>query len=420
MARDPERFPLGRGAFQRSYGRLPPIELFNRFFENNPTDESGTALLSRPATEALFAVGTGPIRKLFWVPGAFNDDLFVVSGSTLWRWDGTDRTAITGLVQGDGEPEMTAVVGPDFEHLFIADGTLLNVYRGTSRSTATLTLTPDTPPDIATQTIQIGSTYYQWAASLTGSPDGSSGDPFQVLVGSDDEESLGNMAAAIRDSGIRGVTYSATIGSPNIQVEVTEVDATTLSMRARERGSDGNSIATVVTGAHLAWGAATMAGGGSNILNGVELPDLYAAKGVTSLGGFVVVICANSQRWYFIRPGEITVAPLDFYTAERESDQIVTARQIGDVLAIMGLTTIEFWYLTGNVTEEGDAWLPVDGQAYSIGVVPGTVQKIRDFVMFVGTDDVVYRLSGVPTPTEPNHGISERIRLARAFERENG
>lgn len=420
MAREPERFPLGRGAFERKYGRMPPIDLFNRFFENNPTDAGGTALLTRPATEALFSVGTGPIRKLFWVPGAFNDDLFIVSGTTLWRWDGTTRTAITGLVQGDGEPEMTAVVGPDFEHLFIADGTLLNVYRGTSRATATLTLTPSTPPDIATQTIQIGSTYYQWVASLSGTPDGSSGNPFEVVVGANDEGSLANMAAAIRDSGIRGVTYSSTIGSANVQVEVTEVDATTLSIRARERGTDGNSIVTGVTGADLAWGAATMAGGGGNTLNGVELPDLYAAKGVTSIGGFAIVICANSQRWYFVRPGEITIAPLDFYSAEKESDQLVTARQIGDVVAFMGLTTIEFWYLTGNVTAQGDAFLPVDGQAYSIGVVAGTVQKIRDFVMFVGTDDVVYMLSGVPTPTESNHGISERIRLARAFERENG
>lgn len=419
MAREPEELSLGRGAFERSYGRFPPIVLLNRFFEQNPTAPGGTALLTRPATKFLTGIGSGPIRKLFWVPGAFNNDLFVVSGTALWRFDGTNATAITGIVQDNGVPEMTAVVGPDYEHLFIADGQLLSLYRGTSRATATLTLTPDTPPDIATQTLQIGSTYYEWVASLSGTPDGSSGDPFQVVVGADDEESLANMQAAINDSGGRGTIYSATIGNPNVQVEAIEADATTLTIRARERGSDANSITTAVTGAHLAWGGSTMAGGGSNTLNGVEMPELYTASSVASLGGFVVVVCGNSQRWYFIRPGEITIGPLDFYNAEEEPDQIVVVRQIGDSLAFLGATTIEFWYLTGDDTTQGDAFLPVNGQAYSIGMVPGTAVKVRDFVMFVGTDDQVYKLSGRPEPITPNHGISELIRAQRTKERES-
>lgn len=419
MAREPEELPLGRGAFERTYGRFPPIVLFNRFFEQNPTAPGGTALLTRPATKYETAVGSGPIRKIFWVPGAFNDDVFIVSGTTLWRYDGTNKTAITGIVQDNGVPEMTAVVGPDFEHLFIADGQLLSLYRGTSRATATLTLTPSTPPDIASQTLQIGSTYYQWVASLSGTPDGSSGSPFQVVVGADDEESLANMQAAINDSGGRGSIYSATIGSPNVQVEAIEADATTLTIRARERGSAANSIVTAVTGSDIAWGGATMSGGGSDTLNGVEMPELFTASSVASLGGFVVVVCGNSQRWYFIRPGEITIDPLDFYNAEEEADQIVVVRQIGDALAFLGATTIEFWYLTGDDTTQGDAFLPVEGQAYSIGMVPGTAVKIRDFVMFVGTDDQVYKLSGRPEPITPNHGVSQLIRAQRTRERES-
>lgn len=419
MAREPQELSLGRGALERPYGRFPPIVLFNRFFEKNPTAPGGTALLTRPATKFETAVGTGPIRRLFWAPGAFNDDVFVVSGTTLWRYDGESATAISGVVQDNGVPEMAAVVGPDYEHLFIADGQLLSLYRGTSRATATLTLTPDTPPDINTQTLQIGSTYYQWASSLSGTPDGSSGDPFQVLVGADDEESLVNMQAAINDAGGAGTIYSETIGGPNTQVEATAVDATTLEIRARERGSDGNSITTVVTGDHLAWGDTTMTGGGSDVLNGVEVPELYTAVSVASLGGFVVVVCGNSQRWYFVRPGEITIDPLDFYNAEDEPDQIVSVRQIGDSLAFLGATTIEFWYLTGDDTADGDAFLPVNGQAYSIGMVPGTAVKIRDFIMFVGTDDQVYKLSGRPDPITPNHGISELIRAQRTLERES-
>lgn len=417
--REPQELPLGRGAFERAYGRFPPIVLFNRFFEQNPTAPGGTALLTRPATKVVTAIGTGPIRKLFWVPGAFNDDLFVLSGTTLYRYDGTSSTAITGVIQDNGIPEMTAVVGPDFEHLFIADGQILHLYRGTSRATGTLTLTPNTPPDIATQTLQIGTTYYQWAATLTGTPDGSSGDPFQVIVGTDDAASLANMRAAINDAGTRGVTYSSTIGSPNTQVEATSTTATTLELRARERGTAGNSIATVVTGSDLAFGAATLTGGGGEVLNGVEMPELFTPAALSNLGGFVAVVCSNSDRWYFIRPGEITIDPLDFYTAETEADQLVTVRKVGDTLAFLGATTIELWYLTGDTTVGGDAFLPVDGQAYSIGVVPGTVVKIRDFVMFVGTDNQVYKLFGRPEPVTPNNGVYELIRQERVRQRES-
>jgi hypothetical protein len=418
---EPTRLALGQAAYERTYGRMPKVEVFNRFFETNPSDlENQAALLTRPVTEALFAVGSGPIRKIFSVPGAFNGDAFVVSGGSLFRVDleTLATSQITGTINGDGEPEMCVAVGSGYEHLFIADGTLLNLYRGTSRATGTLTLTPNTPPDIATQTLQIGTTYYQWAATLTGSPDGSSGDPFQVLVGADDEESLENMLKAINSTGISGTDYSSTIVTPNTQVEATASSATTLDIRARDRGTGGNSIVTAVTGADLAWGGATLSGGGVDILNGVTIPDGSGASSVASLNQFVAVVTANSQKWYFIRPAEITIEALDFYNAADEPDEIVSVRQVGDVLVFFGQTSIERWYLTGDLTPTGDPFLPVGGQSYSIGCVPGTIVKVKDFVMFVGRDNILYMMSGAPEPIT-NHGFSEQVRRAREFEREN-
>lgn len=416
---EPETVPLGRQAYNRTYGRMPEVEVLNRFFEQDPTNlESGAALLTRPVTDALTAAGAGPIRKLFSVPGAFNGDLFIVSGTGLFRWDGTNVSAISGTVGGDGQPEMAVAVGSGYEHLFIADGLLLQLYRGTSRATGTLTLTPNSPPDITTQTLQIDTTYYQWAASLTGSPTGGSGDPFQVLVGADDEESLENMRKALNNTGIAGTDYSSTIGGPNTQVEATSSDATTLELRARDRGTGGNSIATVVTGSDLAFGNATLTGGGSDTLNGVSIPDGSGASSVATLDQFVAVVTSNSQKWYFIKPAEITIEPLDFYNAAEEPDEIVAVRQVGDVFLFFGQSSVETWYLTGDLTPTGDPILPLKGAAYSIGCVPGTIVKIKDFVMFVGTDNIVYRMAGSPEPI-PNNALSERIRIARRFEREN-
>ena len=416
---EPEVVPLGRQAYNRTYGRMPEVEVLNRFFEADPSNlENGAALLTRPVTAALLAAGAGPIRKLFSVPGAFNGDLFIVSGTGLFRWDGTTVSAISGVVGGDGQPEMAVAVGADYEHLFIADGLLLQLYRGTSRATGTLTLTPNTPPDIATQTLQLGSAYYQWAASLTGTPDGSSGDPFQVLVGSDDEDSLENMRKALNNTGVAGTDYSSTIAGPNTQVEALSSDATTLELRARERGAAGNSIATVVTGSDLAFGSATLTGGGSDVLNGISIPNGAGASSVASLDQFVAVVTANSQRWYFIKPAEITIEPLDFYNAAEEPDEIVAVRQVGDVFLFFGQSSVETWYLTGDLSPTGDPLLPLSGAAFSIGCVPGTIVKIKDFVMFVGTDNIVYRMAGSPEPLA-NNALSERIRIARRFEREN-
>jgi len=416
---DPTALQLGKGAYERNYGRMPKVEVFNRFFEADPSNrESQAALLTRPVTKALLAAGAGPIRKRFSVPGAFNGDLFIVSDQSLFRWDGTTLTGITGTIGGDGAPEMFVVVGSDYVHLFIPDGLLLSLYRGTSRATGTLTLTPNSPPDIASQTLQIGSTYYQWAASLSGTPSGGSGDPFQVLVGSDDEESLENMLNAINATGTAGTDYSATISSPNTQVQATASDATTLDIRARARGTGGNAIATAVTGADLAWGNATLTGGGSEILNGVTIPDGSGASSVASLDGFVAVVTADSQKWYFVRPAEITIEPIDFYKAAEEPDQIVSVRQVGDVFLFFGQSSLETWYLTGDLTPTGDPFLPVEGSAFSIGAVPGTIVKIKDFVMFVGTDNILYRYAGRPEPII-KHGLAEQIRVAREIEREN-
>ena len=93
-------------------------------------------------------------------------------------------------------------------------------------------------------------------------------------------------------------------------------------------------------------------------------------------------------------------------------------RQVGDVLLFFGQLSVETWYLTGDLSPTGDPLLPLSGAAFSIGCVPGTIVKIKDFVMFVGTDNIVYRMAGSPEPLA-NNALSERIRIARRFEREN-
>jgi hypothetical protein len=104
----------------------------NRFFEQNPTSAENVALLSRPGTKLLLEIGDGPIRALFAQPGVFGGDLFIVSGTELYRYNGVDDpTQITGTIAGIGYPVFTAATVPGFEAIFITDGETLQYYTGT-------------------------------------------------------------------------------------------------------------------------------------------------------------------------------------------------------------------------------------------------------------------------------------------------
>lgn len=415
--------PLGQQSYERQYGRMPQIKLVNRFFEPNPANRAEEmSLLTRPGTRAQKIIGAGRLRKLFWQDGAFGDDIFVVSGQDLWRYDpGADTLVqISGVIAGDGTPDMAVVVGPGFQHLFIADGLVLQVYTGTGFATGTLSLDVlSSPPNIISQTVQIGTIYYQWTTGSVdaGTPDGSALAPYLVATGADDEGSLANMAAALNFTGTQGTTYSTALSGQNPIVSATST-ATELELTSRTTAASNNSVATVVTGGDMSFADSTLSGAGAETLQSVPLPDGRSASQVTSLNGFVLVVESNSQRVYFVRPGEVTIEALDFFSAEDEPDQIVTARQVGDSVALLGQNSIEFWYATGDTTPGADTFLPVDGRVYSLGVLPGSVVKLRDRIVFVGNDDKVYSMAGEPVPVGLNYGISERIRRARTAQRE--
>lgn len=134
--------PLGVGAYSRPYGKLPEIRMENRFFEQSPTTAEGVALLSRPGTKLLLEVGMGPIRALYTQPGVFGGDLFIVSGSALYRYNGVDEPLlIPGVVAGNGYPVLTSVAIPGFEAIFITDGETLQYYTGVGG------LNPSTVPE---------------------------------------------------------------------------------------------------------------------------------------------------------------------------------------------------------------------------------------------------------------------------------
>lgn len=392
--------PLGRGAWKRTYAKEPEVRLVNRFFEQNPANrEDSVALLSRPGSTFLAGCGEGPIRANFFQDGTLGGNLFTVSADKLFMFaKDLTRTDIGGTVAG-GTPVMA---GTD-EYLFICDGTLLQFYDGVgSRATGLLTVTVN-PTNGATVTV--GTQVYTFNTVL--------GAANSVLIGSSIDESLQNLTDAInRDLG-EGVRYGANTQVNAYAIAVNNEDGT-MSLTAKTGGAAGNTVATTETLASGSFGAGTLTGGVDDSLSGIPTPDDVGIVSICVLNGYVLCAAAQSDRIYFIRPGEIIIDPLDFFTAEAQPDQNISLMTVGDQFWAFASQTTQPFYATGD---DDAPFAPVQGRAFSQGVLEGTAVLVNQQVMVVGADNIVYMVGGSARPVS-NQGISERIRKAVVAERD--
>jgi hypothetical protein len=396
--------PLGVGAYSRPYGKLPEIRMENRFFEQNPVGAEKVSLLSRPGTSLFLEVGDGPIRTLFAQPGVFNGDLFIVSGTKLYRYDGEVVTPIDGDVLGVGYPVMTAVAIPDWDAVFITDGVTLQYYEGESRSSGALTLTGAI---VADDVVRIGDTYYAFTAGDVddGDPDGSAGDPWLVRVGASDAASLANLHDAINLGAVPGVNYSTdTDAHPDVRAFGLSDDS--FQVRALEGGDAADTIVTTTTSSGLSWGAGTLEGGGGHELRPCSVPDGAAIIDLATLASFVIAVEGESRRFFWIHPGEVDIDPLDFSSMESEPDYIVNVAAVGDQFWLFGQSSTEAWYASGDGVQP---FLRTQGRAFSQGILPASIAKVGEAIVVIGQDMVAYRIAGAPERIS-HHGIEEKIR----------
>lgn len=397
------QIPLGIGAYSRPYGKMPEIRMENRFFERNPVGAEGVALLSRPGTKLFAEVGAGPIRKMHYQAGVFGGDLFIVSGETLFRHDGVAATEITGLVQGGGYPVMTSVAIPGWEALFISDGVTLQYYEGESRAVATLTATAI----VADDEVTIDGVVYRFTSGDVdaGAPAGTGANPWLVKLGGTLAASITNLFNAVGNTGTPGTAYStALVEHATVTARSRTSDA--FEVVARAGGVGGNAIAVSETGADTAWSSATLEGGGGHALHASSVPDDVGIVDLATLASYVICAEAASRRFFWLRPGEVNIDPLDFSSAEAEPDQIVNLLVAGDQLWIFGQSSTESWYASGNADQP---FLRSQGRAFSQGVIPGTVARVQDTIIVVGQDRVAYRIAGAPERIS-HHGIEELLR----------
>jgi hypothetical protein len=405
------RIPLGRSAWLRTVAEEANLRLLNRYFETDPTNQvDQVALLARPPLRRMLYVGEGPIRGYYSQPGAFDDASFTVSGNELWRVD-TDGTKVRvgGGIWGTGLRGTVSMAATE-ELLFVADGRILWVYTADGYAQGVLA---GTAAD--TDTIRIGSIYYRWTAGSVeaGTPEGSSGNPWLVALGGTNAEALDNMRKAIDGDGTPSVTYSFGL-EPHPDVQAVTSTATSLTVQAIEAGTGGNAIVTtVISGAGLAWDAATLEDGGVPTFRQVPVPDDVGIISVGYIGGFVICVVAQgfgfNGRFYWIEPGFTTIDPLNFATAERAPDPVWNVLVVGDQFWLPGSGTNEVWYPTGD---EAIPFLRVQGRLFDQGTWEGTAIVIRDTTIMTDPNGAVWRNDGAGPRRISTPAIEERIRAA--------
>jgi hypothetical protein len=129
---------------------------------------------------------------------------------------------------------------------------------------------------------------------------------------------------------------------------------------------------------------------------------------IDQLNGYLIVLMTTG-RFYWMVPGETTIDPFDFATAESLPDGGMGIRRLGDEFWIGGAENFEVWQTTGDLDAP---FQRAAGRNFERGLLyRDSLRRFDNTLVWVGDDYQVYRASSVPQVISDS-GISERIRKA--------
>jgi hypothetical protein len=410
------RLPFVTSDYSRRVSGAPDLLLRNRYFETNPTlTEDGASLLPRPGLKYFTTVGQGPIRGIKSESGSFNGDLFVASGTEVYRVsaDGSSRMIYTGLGNAS-EGFVTFAITANIENVppycFIADGSSFLVYIENGYATNTLSGT------IANNdVVRIGATYYQFTNGSVdaGTPNGSVSNPWLVALGVNNMMAFSIFASAVNGTGVAGVDYSTNL-QVNGEAAAINLFTESVQVRATTPGVSGNSIVTTTTGSNLTWAnGGTLTGGGEESVLPVGLPIATGVISCAVINSFVVVVPEQSGslngRFYWIEPGELFVNALNFATAESAPDGLNGVVVFKDQFWLSGESTTEVWYFTGDLN------VPVrrvQGVLFDRGTLQNMAVPFEEGIVLTDSLGGVFLVSGGEPRRISTPAIEEQLRRA--------
>lgn len=145
----------------------------------------------------------------------------------------------------------------------------------------------------------------------------------------------------------------------------------------------------------------------------VSVPDGQLVSSLASLNGYLLLSIKDSQKFYWIEPGDVTIDPLNFASAERNPDYIIAIKVISDEVWFVGRSGPEVWSATGDLAAP---FQRINGRVYSEGchgrdTVATTSVKGLPALLWVTDTKAVVMAQGVPSRVS-NESVEEVLKTS--------
>ena len=145
----------------------------------------------------------------------------------------------------------------------------------------------------------------------------------------------------------------------------------------------------------------------------VSVPDGQPVSSIATLNGYFVFSITNTQKFYWLEPGSTVVDPLNFASAERIPDPIISVNVISDEIWFLGLSGPEVWTPTGDLNTP---FQRVSGRVYKEGchnkdsVVTTAIDGLPALLWVTDTKAVV-KAQGAPAKVS-NESVEELLKTS--------
>lgn len=414
--------PLATSDWRRSTAKEPIVKVQNRFFEENPTNlVEGSSLIMRPGTHFEQNIeGYDPanhrILGMYSQEGVFDNSSFVLTPTDIYQLNSSAATVIghefwNGVRPYSNQATFTSAINDVPSYFYAIDNNRIFVKADPFILYNELNLTGS--PEVGAK-IRIGDMYYEYTSGSvnTGSPDGSSGNPWLVSTAAGME----SIATAVGAS-VPGSAWYSSATTPNPRVNLDHYTSTKAVFYAKLGGNAAGTIPSTITGStNFSWSAGASFTGSFNRMFIVDLPESsfpILPVAITTLNSYVIIgttggyVNEYSGRFYWIEPGENHINPLNFATAEMSPDSIVSIRTVGEELWIIGRDSVEVWYTTGDPV---NPFRRNQGKSLSVGGVPGSDCVINNTLMFVSSNIELLQCEGSSIKSVSRSSEEEQLR----------
>lgn len=213
-----------------------------------------------------------------------------------------------------------------------------------------------------------------------------------------------NAALTVVDTGVYTIAASGTVttysGTTVAGDEIVDIDA--------GLDADGVSLARIANGSAMYKVA-------SGVVTQESFPSAGNNVGATSVAfykGYWLGAEADTDAVYYQKPAETTWNAIQFAAAEYAPDKIRAIRPVGDLVALLGERTTEFWYATGN---DSSPLEPYGGLKFDIGCrARPTAVNCQGALIWVDDSSSVRLWDGGEPQIISDNGLAEQIRNVAA------